>query len=144
MISECVLFKNEFLPVATWYQSKVYSKRVISEWVYWGFHSRTKRSFFYLYNINAVRLLYLYESSLGAIKSEGDRKWVKMLVVPLTGQKNQRPSWYVLGCFSLNKTPEISITRTILMIWLEPLEHIDQGIFIFGIFQFFCFRIGTF
>ena len=23
------------------------------------------------------------------------------------------------------------------MIWLEPLEHIDQGIFIFGIFQFF-------
>ena len=29
-------------------------------------------------------------------------------------KKNQRPSWYVLGCFSLNKTPEISITGTIL------------------------------
>ena len=28
----------------------------------------------------------------------------------------QRPSWYLLGCFSLNKIPEISITRTILMI----------------------------
>ena len=22
------------------------------------------------------------------------------------------------------------------MIWLKPLEHIDQGVFIFGIFQF--------
>ena len=46
----------------------------------------------------------------------------------------QRPSWYLLGCFSLNKIPEISITRTILMIWLEPLEHIDKGVLIFGIF----------
>ena len=45
MILEWVLFKNEFIPVATWYQSKVYSKPVISEWVYWGFHSRTKYSF---------------------------------------------------------------------------------------------------
>ena len=45
---------------------------------------------------------------------EGDRKWVRMLVVTFRGKKNQRPSWYVLGCFSLNKIPEISIT--ILMI----------------------------
>ena len=44
---------------------------------------------------------------------KGDRKWVRMLVVLLRGQKNQRPSWYFLGCFSLNKIPEISITRTI-------------------------------
>ena len=50
----------------------------------------------------------------------------------------QRLSWYLIGCFSLNKIPEISITRTILMIWLEPLEHIDKGILIFGIFQFLC------
>ena len=57
---------------------------------------------------------------------------------------HQRPSWYVLGCFSLNKIPEISITRTILMIWLEPLEHIDQGIFIFGIFQLFAFELLLF
>ena len=28
----------------------------------------------------------------------------------------QRPNWYLIGCFSLNKIPEISITRTILMI----------------------------
>ena len=28
----------------------------------------------------------------------------------------QRPSWYLLGCFSLKKKPEISITRTNLMI----------------------------
>ena len=47
------------------------------------------------------------------------------------------PSWYLLGCFSLNKMPEISITRTILMIWPEPLEHIDKGFLIFGIFKFF-------
>ena len=40
IISEWVLFKNESIPVATWYQSKVYSKRVISEWVYCSFHSR--------------------------------------------------------------------------------------------------------
>ena len=31
MISDWVLFKNEFIPVATWHQSKIYSKRVISE-----------------------------------------------------------------------------------------------------------------
>ena len=24
----------------------------------------------------------------------------------------QRPNWYVLGCFSLNKIPEMCITRT--------------------------------
>ena len=28
----------------------------------------------------------------------------------------QIPNWYLFGCFSLNKMPEISITRTILMI----------------------------
>ena len=78
----------------------------------------------------------------------GDRKWVRMLVVPFSGQISdlvpftvsqtlvdyQIPSWYLLGCFSLNKMPEISITRTILMIWIEPLEHIDKGVLIFGIF----------
>ena len=31
MISEKVLFKNEFIPVATWHQSKIYLKLVISE-----------------------------------------------------------------------------------------------------------------
>ena len=73
-----------------------------------------------------------------------------MLVVPFRGQNqlsgifngvsNFRPSWYLLGCFSHNKIPEISIsTRTILMISLEPLEHIDEGVLIFGIFRFFCF-----
>ena len=61
----------------------------------------------------------------------------------------QRPSWYVLRCFSpgahllfsLNNIPKVSITRTILMNWLK---HIDKGVFIFGIFQFFCLWIGTF
>ena len=62
----------------------------------------------------------------------------RSMFVPFRRQKNQRPSWYVLGCFSLNKIPEKSITRTILMTCLESLEHIDQGIFIF------CFLIGTF
>ena len=68
----------------------------------------------------------------------GDRKWVRMLVSYLLGVKisdlepftmpqtlvdYQRPSWYVLGCFSpgahllysLNNIPKVSITRTILM-----------------------------
>ena len=68
----------------------------------------------------------------------GDRKWVRMLVsyflgvkisdlVPFTMPQTlvdyQRPSWYVLGCFSpgahllysLNNIPKVSITRTILM-----------------------------
>ena len=60
-----------------------------------------------------------------------NRKWVRMLVSYLLGVKisdlvpftmsqtlvdHQRPSWYVLGCFSLTKIPEISIIRTILMI----------------------------
>ena len=56
----------------------------------------------------------------------------------------QRSSRYLLGCFSLNKIPEISITRTILMIWLEPLEHIDKGVFIFRIFQFLVFKLVLF
>ena len=30
------------------------------------------------------------------------------------------------------------------MIWLEPIEHIDQGVFIFGIFQFFAFELVLF
>ena len=50
----------------------------------------------------------------------GDRKWVRMLVVPFTVSQTlvdyQRPGWYLLGCFSLNKISEISIARTILMI----------------------------
>ena len=75
---------------------------------------------------------------------EGDWKWVRMLVVPFRDKKKTRPSWYVLGSFSLNKIPEISITRTIFKIWLEPLEHIDQGIFIFGIFRFFAFELVLF
>ena len=82
-----------------------------------------------------------------------------MLFVPFRGQNQRsgvpfmvsqtlvdypRPSWYVLGCFSLNKIPEISIARTILMIWREPLEHIDQGVYIFEIFQFFAFELILF
>ena len=183
MISEWVLFKNEFIPVVTLYQSKVYSKRVISERVYWGFHARTKHSLLYLYNVICIitklvlgvckryprdgtldfwggwRLgqipggqipggqipgeqIFVFRSLPGRGGEEGDQKWIRMLLVPLRVKKNQRPKWYVLGCFSLNITPEISITGTILMIWLEPLEHIDQGIFIFGIFQLFAFDIN--
>ena len=44
------------------------------------------------------------------------------------GVDYQRLSWYLLRCFSLNEIPEISITRTILII--------DKRVFIFGIFQF--------
>ena len=94
---------------------------------------------FYLYNKNAVV-----------------RKWVRMLVsyslgvkisdlVPFTMSQtlvdHQRPSWYVLRFFSLNKIIEISITRTILMIWLK---HVDKGTFIFGIFHFFVFELAIF
>ena len=50
----------------------------------------------------------------------------------------QRPSWYLLGWFSLNKIPEISITKTILMIWLEPLEHIEKRSSYFWDFSIFC------
>ena len=78
---------------------------------------------------------------------EGDQKWVSMLVVPFRGQNQrsstfygvsnfsglQRPSRYLLGCFSLSKIPEMSITRT------GTYEHIDRGVVSFGIFQFFCF-----
>ena len=40
--------------------------------------------------------------------------------------------------------PEISITRTTLMIWPEPLEHIDQGVFIFLYFSIFAFDLVFF
>ena len=71
------------------------------------------------------------------------RKWVRMLVVPFRGQNQWSGTFYgvsnfsgppeislvpFLRCFSLNKVPELCITRTIWMIWLEPLEHIDKGI----------------
>ena len=138
MISEWVLFKNEFIPVVTWYQSKVYSKRVISEGVYWGFHARTKHSLLYLYNI----IYIITKLVLGVCKRRRRSEMDKDASRTFKGKKNQRPKWYVLRCFSLNIIPEISITRTILMIWLEPLEHIDQGIFIFGIFQLFAFDIN--
>ena len=77
----------------------------------------------------------------------GDRKWVRMLVVPgfkigdlvpftvsQTLEDYQRPNWYLVGCLSLNKIPELCITRMILMIWLEPLEHIVKGVLI-------CFKL---
>ena len=74
----------------------------------------------------------------GGAGGGSDRKWVRMLVSYLLGVKisdlvpftmpqtlvdYQRPSWYVLGCFSpgahllfsLNNIPKVSITRTILM-----------------------------
>ena len=106
-------------------------------------------------------LLYLkffvFWRGRGGGGGRGDRKWVRMLVSYLLGVKisdlvpftimsqtlvdHQRPSWYVLGCFSLNKIPEISIIRTILMIWLK---HIDKGVFIIGIFQFFVFEMVLF
>ena len=106
-------------------------------------------------------LLYLkffvFWQGRGGGGGRGDRKWVRMLVSYLLGVKisdlvpftimsqtlvdHQRPSWYVLGCFSLNKIPEISIIRTILMIWLK---HIDKGVFIIGIFQFFVFEMVLF
>ena len=64
-------------------------------------------------------------------RGKGDRKSVRALVSYLLGVKisdlvpftmsqtlvdYQRPSWYLVGCFSLNKITEIIITRTILMI----------------------------
>ena len=78
----------------------------------------------------------------GGSGGAGDRKWVRMLFLPFRGQNQwsgpftvsqtlvdyQRLNWYLLGCFSLNKIPELCITRTILMIWLEPLEHIVKGV----------------
>ena len=56
----------------------------------------------------------------------------------------QRPSWYILGCFLLNKIPEISITRTILMIWLKPLKYIDKGVYFLGFFNFFVLELVLF
>ena len=83
--------------------------------IYWGRNIRFLRSgateanhYFSFFSLGGKPLF------LGADRGgEGDRKWVRMLVVSFRGQRNQRPSWYVLGCFSLDKTPEISATRTI-------------------------------
>ena len=60
MISEWVLLKKEFIPVATWYQS------------FWesllGFSLQNETlildDLFFLYNVNTARLSYLFESSL--------------------------------------------------------------------------------
>ena len=70
MISEWVLLKNEFIPVATWYQSK----NLFEKSHFWvsllGFSSQNETlildDVFYLYSVNTTRLSYLYESSLGA------------------------------------------------------------------------------
>ena len=69
MISEWVLLKNEFIPVATWYQSKnLFEESFLSEFI--GFSSQNETlildDVFYLYNVNTAWLSYLYESSLGA------------------------------------------------------------------------------
>ena len=69
MISERILFKNEFIPIATWYQSKIIrNESFLSEFIEVFFPEETliPDDFLYLYNVNAVRHSYLYESSLEA------------------------------------------------------------------------------
>ena len=136
-LKELTRYEIHFVPKLNsfWY----YEKGILGTEHFWGRGRLRQITFFLFFSLGGKPLF------LGADRGgEGDRKWVRMLVVPFRGQRNQRHSWYVLGCFSLNKTPEISTTRTILMIWLEHLEHIDQGIFICGIFQFFAFESELF
>ena len=69
MISERILFKNEFIPIATWYQSKIIrNESFLSEFIEVFFPEPNTYSgdFLYLYNVSAVRHSYLYESSLEA------------------------------------------------------------------------------
>ena len=58
--------------------------------------------------------------------------------VSQTSVDYQRPSWYLVGCFSLNKIPEISITRTTLIIWLEPQSTSIKEFLFLGFFNFLC------
>ena len=69
MISEWVLFKIEFIPVATRYQSEtIRNESFQNEFIEVFIPERTLilDDLLYLYNVNAVRRSYLYESSLGA------------------------------------------------------------------------------
>ena len=67
--------------------------------------------------------------------------WYLFWCLKLKWTTRDLAGWHVLECFSFNKIPEISITRMVLMILLEPVEHIDQGVFILGIFHFFAFEL---
>ena len=58
--------------------------------------------------------------------------------VSQTSVDYQRPSWYLVGCFSLNKIPEISITKTTLIIWLEPQGTSIKEFLFLGFFNFLC------
>ena len=58
--------------------------------------------------------------------------------VSQTSVDYQRPSWYLVGCFPLNKIPEISITRTTLIIWLEPQSTSIKEFLFLGFFNFLC------
>ena len=145
MISEWVLFNNEFIPVATWYQSKIvrnesflneFIEILIPEW-----NTYSGRPFVPVKSTRGTILIsvWILGNGWGCLSYLSGVKISDP--VPFTVSQTfvdyQRPNWYLLGCFSLNKIPVLSITRTILMIWLELLEHIDKGVLIFGIFQFF-------
>ena len=58
--------------------------------------------------------------------------------VSQTSVDYQRPSWYLVGCFSLNKIPEISFTKTTLIIWLEPQSTSIKEFLFLGFFNFLC------
>ena len=58
--------------------------------------------------------------------------------VSQTSVDYQRPSWYLVGCFSLHKIPEISITRTTLIIWLKPQSTSIKEFLFLGFFNFLC------
>ena len=54
----------------------------------------------YLYNLNAVRHSYLYESSLGGREAQKHRKRVRMLVVPFRSQNQLSGTFYGVSNFS--------------------------------------------
>ena len=106
---------------------------------FWGEGGLGQITFFFFFSLGINHIfLFLGVDEAGGGGWGGDRKWVRMLVSYLLGVKisdlvpftmpqtlvdYQRPSWYVLGCFSpgahllfsLNNIPKVSITRTILM-----------------------------
>ena len=67
-MSQWVLFKNEFIPVAPWYQSIIIrNESFLNEFIEFSFQKETliQDDLLYLYKVNVVRHSYLYESSLG-------------------------------------------------------------------------------
>ena len=67
-MSQWVLFKNEFIPVAPWYQSIIIrNESFLNEFIEFSFRKETliQDDLLYLYKVNVVRHSYVYESSLG-------------------------------------------------------------------------------